>query len=195
MCSMCLCVSKKKSEFDYVITYALLNTFLVGLFKNGLLIQIDVLRNGSIAPQVFQLIKTPCIAVKNVDNDIKIVHNNPRGLQTAFDMIRGDRLFGFHTAVNAVRDGTYLDIRIAFADDEKVGGRVVQFSEVKFDDIFTFNVLNGVNDNIVESFSSDAQFSDARFFDQNLLCVQIFYSFLLKKRKLGVLCPSFLRLK
>ena len=80
-------------------------------------------------------------------------------------MIRCDGFFGFHTAVNAVRDGTYLDIRIAFANDEVVGGRVVQFSEVKFDDIFTFNVLNGVNDNVVESFSGDAWFSDARFFD------------------------------
>lgn len=94
--------------------------------------------------------------MKNVDDDIKIVHNNPRGLQTAFDMVRGDRFFLFYTAVNAVRDGTYLDIRIAFADDEKVGGCVVQFSEVEFDDIFTFNVLDCVNDNVVESLGGHA---------------------------------------
>ena len=93
--------------------------------------------------------------MKDVNNNVKIVHNNPRGLQTAFNMIRRDLFFSFYAAVDAVRDGTNLHIWIAFADDEKVGGRVVQFSKVEFDDIFTFDVLNGVNDNVVEGVGSD----------------------------------------
>jgi hypothetical protein len=129
-------------------------------FYYGLLLlrQIRVFGYRGVAPKLLQFVESAGIAVKNVHHRVEIVHNHPRTLRTTFQMAGCSLVRFFYLSINAVGNRSYLNVGIAFANDEKVGWSVVKFSEVKFYNFFTFEVLNGVNDDIVKHFSLSSLF-------------------------------------
>ena len=107
-----------------------------------------------IAPQLFDVVKLPRLRIKNMHDGIKIVHQYPTGVCAAF-RVRGHRkhliLYFFIYAV-----GNSLDVRIgvSLADNEKVGGSIIQTAQIQLDNIFTFFVADTVNNQVVELFGA-----------------------------------------
>lgn len=82
----------------------------------------------------------------------EVVHADPAGILDALHVQgRLAELF-FQPFVNIVRNGLHLRVRIPFADNEKVRWGIVQFSEVKFHDVFSFDVLDAVDNEVVQLF-------------------------------------------
>ena len=82
----------------------------------------------------------------------KIVHANPAGILGSFHVQGSLIRFFFEPFLNVVGNALHLRIAFAFTDDEKIGGSVVQFAQIKFQDVFSFNILNAVNDQVVQVF-------------------------------------------
>ena len=47
--------------------------------------------------------------------------------------------------VNIVRHGANLRVRCTFADDKEICGRIVEVSHIEQEDVFAFDVLQGIN--------------------------------------------------
>ena len=105
-----------------------------------------------VAPEIFQFVKLARFRVKNVDDDIEIIHQDPLGVARSFGMGgHGAHLF-FHFFVNAVGDGFDVCVGIAFTNDKKVSGGIAEFAKIELDNIFAFFIPDALDDEVVEFF-------------------------------------------
>lgn len=88
-----------------------------------------------------------------MNHRVEAVQANPSGSLYALHMERWLAQFVFEAFVNIASDGLDLRGGIPFADDEKICGGIVQFSEVQFYDVFSFDVLNAIDDEVVQRFN------------------------------------------
>ena len=99
----------------------------------------------------------------------EVIHTNPAGILCPFHM--NGMLTGFVLDAfgNIFGNRFNLRIGIAFANDKKVGRSIIQFSQIQFQDVFAFNILDAFNYHVVQSFGLRRK---GRFFFQNCLCTQ-----------------------
>lgn len=100
---------------------------------------------GSITPHFFELVKSTGIGLHNVDDHIHVVDQNPFGMLKTFLAIR---LFAggfFYFMLNAIGNGFYLCAAAGLANDEKVGHRFLNLSQVKRHYFFAFFVEDAFN--------------------------------------------------
>ena len=84
--------------------------------------------------------------MKNVHHRIKIVHANPLRVALAL-YVRGTRVaLSLEAETDVVRNRFDLRMRIAFADNKKISGSITELTQVQFENILPFDVLNAVND-------------------------------------------------
>lgn len=127
-----------------------------------------ILRKNRVAPEVFELVKAPRILVKNVDDGVEVVQEDPQAVLLALKIARQQIAFLFEATVDVIGDGIDLGVRISFANNEEIRWGLFQLSQVKLDDVFAFDVLNGVNDQIVQGF-------DGQLYWRAILCTQIVF--------------------
>jgi hypothetical protein len=109
-------------------------------------LQVSVFSELSIAPQMFQFVEFPGFPVKDMNDGVKVVHTNPPGVLLTFNMERCLTCFFLQSFVDTIRDCLDLGVGVAFANYEKVGRCVIQFSQIQFQDILAFNILDAVDD-------------------------------------------------
>lgn len=85
-------------------------------------------------------------------NGVEIIHADPPGMSLTFYMGRIEVEFVLDSAVHIFGHRFDLSIGIAFTDDEKICRGVFQVSQVEFDNIFAFDVLKAIYDEIVQCF-------------------------------------------
>ena len=127
-----------------------------------------ILRKNRVAPEGFELVKAPRILVKNVDDGVEVVQEDPQAVLLALKIARQQIAFLFEATVDVIGDGIDLGVRISFANNEEIRWGLFQLSQVKLDDVFAFDVLNGVNDQIVQGF-------DGQLYWRAILCTQIVF--------------------
>ncbi len=115
-------------------------------------LKVFVLREFGVAPQVFNVVKFTGFPVENMHDRVETVHANPTGSSHTFDVIRWLAQFFLEPLVYIPCDGLDLRRGIPLTDDEEIRRPIVQFSEVKFYDVFSFDVLDTVNDKVVQLF-------------------------------------------
>ncbi len=98
---------------------------------------------------------------------IEAVQANPAGGLHTFHVKRRLTEFVFEAFVDIASDGLHLRRGVSLTDDEVIRGGIVQFSEVEFNNVFSFDVLNAVDDHIVQLFNG------GEISIQNCLCAQI----------------------
>ena len=116
-------------------------------------LQILVLCEFCVAPKVLDVVELPSFPVKNMHHCVEEVHAYPTGVLNALDMQGELTKLILQPLVDIVGDGLDLRVGVPFTDDEKIRGGIVEFSEVKFHDVFSFDVLNAVDDHIVQRFN------------------------------------------
>lgn len=87
--------------------------------------------------------------MENMDHYIKIIHTYPAGSMAAFDMTGHSVPFLLEPKINIIWDSFYLRNWVSFTDHKKICWRVVQFSEVQFNNIFSFDIPDAINDQII----------------------------------------------
>lgn len=116
-------------------------------------LQVLVLREFCITPEVFDVVKFPSLPVKNMNHCVEAVQANPSGSLYALHVERWLAQFVLEALVYITSNGLDLSGGVPLADDEKIRGGIVQFSEVKFHDVFSFDVLNAIDDEVVQRFN------------------------------------------
>lgn len=124
--------------------------------------------------------------VKNMYHYREIIQTNPQGVAFTFHMAREEAIF-LQATLDVVGNTFDLGGRSAFADDEKIGRCIFQKPEIKFYNMFAFDVLDAVNDQIRQLFGYEL----AASFDfylrtqiQILLVLRIWIKFGMKQLKL-----------
>lgn len=87
-----------------------------------------------------------------MDDCIEIVHQHPFCIAGSFRMGRHCMHFIFHLFIDAVRNGFYMRVGIAFANNKKIGGRILQSPQIELYNIFTFFIPNPFNNQVVQLF-------------------------------------------
>lgn len=118
-----------------------------------MLLQVFVFGEFCVAPQVFDVVEFPCLPIENMHDRRETVKANPPGRLHAFDVKgRLPKLF-FKPLMDIACDGLDLGRGVPFADDEKIRRGIIQFPEVEFYNVFSFDVLNAVDDEVVQRFN------------------------------------------
>lgn len=60
--------------------------------------------------------------------------------------------FFLYLFFDAVGNGLYMSVGIAFADDEEICRGIAQFAQVKLNDFLAFFVTNPLHDEVIELF-------------------------------------------
>ena len=103
-----------------------------------------------------------------MDDGVEVVQEDPQAVLLALKIARQQIAFLFEATVDVIGDGIDLGVRISFANNEEIRWGLFQLSQVKLDDVFAFDVLNGVNDQIVQGF-------DGQLYWRAILCTQIVF--------------------
>lgn len=93
----------------------------------------------------------PGLRVKNVDDDVKIVHTYPFGMLSPLYMRRTHMKFSSQSTLNILRNRSDLRSRITFADDKIICWCVTYGFEVEKNDFFSFDICDAVYDQICET--------------------------------------------
>ena len=80
------------------------------------------LHSGGLGPETFQFIEFPYGLIKDMDNNVSIIHEDPPTLAFSFDSEGNNPLF-LQFFLNMGGDGFHLAVRIATANDKVVGYR------------------------------------------------------------------------
>lgn len=86
-----------------------------------------------------------------MDNYREIIQTNPQRIAFTFHVARQQASF-FQAALDVVGNTFDLSSRSSLTDDEKVGRGIFQKPEVKSYDVFAFDFLDTVNDQIRQLF-------------------------------------------
>lgn len=105
----------------------------------------------SIAPQLLEIIIMPGLRVKNVDDDVKVIHTYPFGMLSPLHMGRTEVQFCSEPTLDILGNSSDLGSRITFADDEIISRRVIYGFEVEKNDFFSFDICDAVYDQIRET--------------------------------------------
>lgn len=89
--------------------------------------------------------------MENVNDRVEKVDAYPQAVSLAFDVEWSGA--GFFCAFEYVFGNcSNLGIGFTFAYDEKIRRRILELSQVELDNIFSFDVLNAVDDQVIEGF-------------------------------------------
>lgn len=83
---------------------------------------------------------------------VEIIHAHPTGILLAFRVARQLAVFLFQPLVYIFGNRFHLCVGVAFANNKKVGRCIVEFPQIQLHDIFAFDVLDAVNDQVIEHF-------------------------------------------
>ena len=106
---------------------------------------------GGIAPHFFELIKGTGIGLHDVDDHVHIIHQYPFGMLKTFLPVWYFAGGFQHFVLNAVGNGFYLCTAAGLANDEKIGYRFVNLSQVQRHHFLAFLVEDAFN-NAFEQF-------------------------------------------
>ena len=81
-----------------------------------------------IPPEFFQPVKSSGLPMKDMDDNVDVIEQNPLPVRQAFGVPRADADL-MRPVCNAVRDGLHLNIGIGRTDDEEIG-HVRQLPEI-----------------------------------------------------------------
>lgn len=104
----------------------------------------------SITPQLFEIIVKPCLRVKNVDDNIKVVHTYPFAMLRSLYMSRTHVQFCSKSTLNILRNRSDLSSRLTLANNEIICRCVVYGFEVEKNYFFSFDICDAVYDQIRE---------------------------------------------
>lgn len=116
----------------------------------------------------------------------EIIQTNPQGVAFTFHMA-GEKAIFLQATLNVVGNTFDLSGWSSLADDEKIGGCIFQKSEIKFYNVFAFDVLDAVNDQIRQLFGYELTASFDFYLRtqiQILLVLRIWIKFGMKQLKL-----------
>lgn len=102
----------------------------------------------SVTPQVLQLVKLAGFGVENVDDGVEIIKTDPFGHLAAVYGFGVFAQFSLEPGLHIFGDGGYLRNGFTLADNKKVSRAIVELAQVDLYDVFTFDVLHAINDNI-----------------------------------------------
>lgn len=87
--------------------------------------------------------------MKNVGYSSEIVDTYPKGSAVPFHMAGKGVGFLLQPFLDVVGNSLHLGVGVAFANDEVIGWRIIEFPHVELDDVFAFNILYAFNDQFV----------------------------------------------
>lgn len=118
-----------------------------------------VRRDHTITPQIFQLVKFAGLRVENVNDNVKIVKANPIRMAPASSGFGQLSQFLLHALLHLSGDRCHLSCRITFTDEEEFRRSFLELTQVDADNIFTFDVLDTVQDDLQPGFRLRRGFS------------------------------------
>ena len=105
-----------------------------------------VFHRGCIAPEFFEAIEFTWFGKHDMNYHIHIVDEDPLFGLPAFMLERNFAAIIFYSFFNIIGNGFLLVVIIGLADDKKIGNRFGNFPEIEANDLFSFFLLDGVND-------------------------------------------------
>ncbi len=86
-------------------------------------------------------------------NRIEIIHEHPTGAHASLQVRGRHRYFFLYFFINAVRNRLDVYVRVAFANNEEIGGRIVQVSKIEQYDMFAFLIADTFYDPMIQLFN------------------------------------------
>lgn len=111
------------------------NYYKKKLMKSCDLTLFIVIGSSSITPHFFQVVKFACFCQHHMNNNIDIVDQNPLHLLVSLMVIRVFLTFIFYTEFYMICNCSYLWLVTGLTDNKKVGNSLINFSQVKGNDI------------------------------------------------------------
>ena len=104
-----------------------------------------------ITPELFQVVKPPGLRVKDVHDRIEVIHTDPLRMLHTFDMAGAQGYLVAQPPLDIAGNTSHLRGRIAFAHDEEVHRGIIYRPEVQQHDIFSLNVCDTIDDQILKA--------------------------------------------
>lgn len=123
-----------------------------GINTSKYLVQVCDVANVRIAPEVFQCIVFPDVFLEHVRHNIGIVQQDPFPIGLAFLVPGVDFQVLLHFCLYAVRDGIYLGVAAAAANDHVVGKGIFDVAQVQHGYFLCFLVLHAFDDVLGDGF-------------------------------------------
>src|SRR5688572_14286543 len=93
-----------------------------------------------IAPEIFKLVEIADVFAHYVNNHVKVVQDDPGGVDRAIRSARTDLLIFFEVFLDFVNDGTQVGFARAGADNEIIGD-AGNFAEIEDNDVFSLFIV------------------------------------------------------
>jgi hypothetical protein len=128
----------------------------ISLKKNGLVVgvlyaytvQVRQACQLSVSPEMLEVIKLPCLRLKDMDHHISVVYCNPERIVLSVD----GKWLHLHLVIDLMTDvagnSLHLVAGVALAYDEVITYRIVEMLEATDDDLLSLFVLYSVDDSI-----------------------------------------------
>lgn len=113
-----------------------------------------------IPPQLFKFVEVAGFLIENVDDGIEIVYAYPGATPRAFHVAGVYPELFFEALLYSSCNGVDLRVGLPVTDYKIVGGGIVQMAEIKFDNSFTFDILNGIDGYGIQFFLGPAQLAN-----------------------------------
>ena len=99
-----------------------------------------------VVPHFFQPVKLTCFCLKHMRNNIHIIYQHPLQGLVSFMTVGQLACCFLHLLFYGIRYSFYLYIGSGFTNNKKIRHGLRYFTQVKRNDIFSFFLLNCVND-------------------------------------------------
>lgn len=123
------------------------------------MLDVLVFDSRCVAPEIFQVVKPAGFWIEDMYYRIEVVHTDPFGMLGALDMAGAQLDLIAEATLDIARDTAYLGRRVTLADNKIVYRSVVDGPEVQQHDVFTLDISNAIDNQILQAAGNGAQLS------------------------------------